>query len=667
MRGWIVRLKAAFMRILMAAGTPEEIGRGVAAGFAVAPWPLPGLQIPLSIVLATLVRGNRAVSVIPQAISNPATMLPLALLQYRLGTWLFPWCEETSDARVRLGALKEAFEGFAWNDFGASAQRFYQVLAGLSADVALPLLAGTFLCSVVGAVAGYFGTVWTVRAYKAGQAARLASPGAGGIAGAAADAAETSRDGDGAAGTAGAERSAAIPVGSSPGLAGVTLNAGSGAEPAGSAVGSDVGSEDGRPNRPGSPKPPEPLEFRKPPGPKGSGASNAASPMAAADVECGGDWRKDAAKLGLHPDRFLPGNRVKLLRDGRETYPAMLDAISKASVSVHLETYTLADDFIGRRFAEAMAAAARRGLDVRLLCDAIGSAGLSERFLGELAAAGVRTAMFHPIAPWRKGWALNKRDHRKMLVVDGATGFVGGLNISKEYVPEEEGGDGWRDTHLEICGPAVGAIAEMFRWAWRHAAGEEVHLPDPPRPVPDGVPAKVIGNRLFRDRHLIRAEYAKVIRGAERFVLISNAFFVPDRRIRRSLAQAARRGVRVEVMVPDRSDVPAATYAGRALYARLLKNGIRLFLWPKKMLHAKTAVVDGIWSTVGSYNMNHRSLFHDLEATATILDRAFGAEMVEMFEEDKRRCRELTLREWEARPWRERVIEKLCYLIRYWL
>ncbi|MCX7806867.1 MAG: phospholipase D-like domain-containing protein, partial [Planctomycetota bacterium] len=184
---------------------------------------------------------------------------------------------------------------------------------------------------------------------------------------------------------------------------------------------------------------------------------------------------------------------------------------------------------------------------------------------------------------------------------------------------------------------------------------------------PDGVPAKIIGNRLFRDRHLIRAEYARVIRRAERFVLIANAFFVPDRRIRRALTRAVRRGVRVEVMVPERSDVPAATYAGRAIYARLLKNGIRIFLWPKKMLHAKTAVVDGIWSTVGSYNMNHRSLFHDLEATAIILDRKFGAAMVETFEADKRICRELSLREWEARPWGERVVERLCYLIRYWL
>ncbi|MCX7806110.1 MAG: DUF2062 domain-containing protein, partial [Planctomycetota bacterium] len=479
MRGWTVRLRAGIRRILRAAGTPEEIGRGVAAGFAVAPWPLPGLQIPLSILLATLVRGNRVVSVIPQAISNPVTMLPLALLQYRLGTWLLPWREETAEARGRLSALKEAFESFTWTDFAASVRRFYGTLADIGADVGIPLLAGTAFCSIVGAAAGYFVTVRAVRAYRAGRAARAPVAGAGGAAemtgggpapaGAVTEgaAAEAGSAGIGTAAPAGPSAgvvtpAAAVapiaPAGPScghPGTAHCAADGSGGPANGGGADKADLSSACRT-----SLSPPGPQEMLEPRDrPASYGSAGAAQPQAAAtERESGSDWRDDAVRLALQPGRFLTGNRVRLLRDGRETYPAMLDAISKARVSVRLETYTLADDFVGRRFADALALAARKRLDVRLLCDAIGSAGLTEGFLRELASSGVRTAMFHPVATWRKGWPLNKRDHRKILVVDGAAGFIGGLNISREYAPEEEGGEGWRDTHLEIRGPAAGAL-----------------------------------------------------------------------------------------------------------------------------------------------------------------------------------------------------------------
>ena len=627
MRRWKTRLKATVRRILRAAGTPEEIARGVAAGFAVAPWPLPGLQVPLSLLLATLVRGNRVVSVIPQAISNPVTMLPLALAQYRLGTWLLPCYRETVDVRRQIGEIKDAFDAFAWTDFMASARRFYGVLSGLGEDVGIPLFVGTLLCSVVGAAAGYFGTLAAVRAYRAGRAGRA---GGGGRA-------------DQAAQTAAADRSSR-PEGRSVepssektrpvGMDGSSCRAAASSRPEGVAAAewSDVGRKE-------------------------------AAPAFSSEA-----WKADALRFGLRPERFLNGNRLKLLRDGREAYPVMLDAIEKAESSVFLEVYTIRDDFVGRRFAEALARKAREGLDVRLVYDAIGSAGLSEDFLGPMNRAGVKTVAFHPVAPWRRDWALNKRDHRKLLVADGARGFLGGINISREYAPSEEGGENWRDTHVEICGPVAGALRDMFAWTLRHATGETIPCASGGAAAfADGVAAKVIANHPFRNRHAIRAEYARVIRRAEKFVFIANAFFVPDRGIRRLLRKAVGRGVRVEVMVPERSDVPAADYAGRAVFSRLLRAGVRIFLWPDRVLHAKTAVVDGVWSTVGSYNMNHRSLFHDLEATLIVVDRRFGAEMVEMFEADRAKCRELHIEDWERRPVKQKVLERLCYLIRYWL
>ncbi|MCW8133905.1 MAG: phosphatidylserine/phosphatidylglycerophosphate/cardiolipin synthase family protein, partial [Planctomycetota bacterium] len=386
---------------------------------------------------------------------------------------------------------------------------------------------------------------------------------------------------------------------------------------------------------------------------------------------------------------FVRAESAKLLIDGERAFPEMLGAIADAKVSVDLETYILVADGTGRRFAQALIEAARRGVQARLLIDAVGSIGLPSAFVDELLAAGVRVGIYHPLLVLRPDWAINRRDHRKILIVDRRVSFTGGLNLSDDYAPKSLGGRAWRDTHARLDGarPAA-ALLSLFEFAW-----EKAHHQEPGGPkhrtirqmvgamisgrervlsVTDGfagggVLMRVIGNREFRQRRRIRATYLHAIRQAREYILIENAFFLPDRGIRRALAKAVKRGVRVAVAVSRVSDPKIGAVAGRVLYSDLLAAGVRIFEWPEPMLHAKTAVVDGAWAVVGSYNINSRSLFHDLEAVVVLADPEFAGALRDQTLADLRRCHEVTQDEHEARPWSQMLLESASYLLRYWI
>jgi cardiolipin synthase len=346
----------------------------------------------------------------------------------------------------------------------------------------------------------------------------------------------------------------------------------------------------------------------------------------------------------------------------------MLAAIRGAREYVHLETYILVADRTGRRFAEALIERARAGVDVRLLYDALGAIGLPSAYLAELHAAGVRTAEYNPVAPWRPRFALNQRDHRKILVVDGRCGFTGGLNISDDYAPVEDGGVGWHDMHCRLEGPAVAELARLFRRTWikcggdvyplREARAEEIVA------LPESAFARIIGNEGRRKRTPIRRVYLHAIRRARSTISITNAYFIPDRGIRRALVNAVKRGVQVRVVVPSTSDVPAVQWATRHLYAHLIKAGVRVYEWAGRMMHAKTAVIDDVWATVGSSNLDHRSLKVNLEVVAIVIDRVFGRRMAEQAVLDIAESREVDLEVWGKRPWWHRPIEWFFYQLR---
>jgi cardiolipin synthase len=364
-------------------------------------------------------------------------------------------------------------------------------------------------------------------------------------------------------------------------------------------------------------------------------------------------------------------NHVTPLRDGQEAYPAMLEAIRGARRTVHLETYSLCDDHVGRAFREALIERRQAGVQVRVMYDAVGSFELPDAFVDSLRAASVQVLEFNPVAPWRARWGLNRRNHQKSLVVDDQVGFTGGLNIGTEYAPLEEGGGGWRDQAVRLEGPVVYDLARNFRRTWIRAGGRQ--FPEArmhrSRPGQEGfrADAAVVSNFGLRSRSRMRQSAFHAISKARDRISVMNAYFLPALRLRRTLRAAAKRGVDVRVIVPAVSDVGAVWWASRRLYTRLLKSGVRILEWPERMMHAKSAVIDGVWTTIGSYNIDSRSMEHNLEVGVIVLDRDVGDEMDRAFEEDASRCREVQLDEWRARPRWHRFVEWFFFQFRYWL
>jgi cardiolipin synthase len=366
--------------------------------------------------------------------------------------------------------------------------------------------------------------------------------------------------------------------------------------------------------------------------------------------------------------KLFNNNQVTILRDGRETFPAILSAISTARYFINIETYIIASDRTGWTFAKALCERAKAGVEVNLLFDSIGGWECDPSFFKALTEAGVRIIEYRPLAPWRPRWGWNNRDHRKIIVVDAEVAFTGGINISDDYAPYEEGGGGWRDTHCQVRGPLVRELNKLFIDTWSRHGGAPL---DRKRHLSGGSPQTgifgcVLDNNDSKNRSKIRRAYLHALRRAKKTIFITNAYFIPDLGILSAIKKARDRGVTVEVMVPGNSDVIVVWYASRALYHRLLSWGVKIFEW-KNMLHAKTAVIDGGWSTIGSCNIDHRSFRKNLEANVLFLDEDFGKQMEEMFYQDREQCTEITLEAFEKRPYWRRIFEQICYFFRYWL
>jgi cardiolipin synthase A/B len=391
-----------------------------------------------------------------------------------------------------------------------------------------------------------------------------------------------------------------------------------------------------------------------------------ATPLSTAIVHVPTELRRYTTDLA----RWRGGNQIRQLVDGGETFPAMLSAIAAAKQSVCLETYIYRADGTGRRFADALIDRATAGVAVRLMYDAIGGFSLTEPFLAELRAAGIEIVEFHPIAPWRRRWSLSRRNHRKILVVDDEIGFTGGLNIADDYASVADGGVGWRDTHCEVRGPVVADLARSFRRMWLNNGGTPYRAS--PRaelvpPIQGDTLARLLDNTVRKRRRRIRRAYLAAIAGAREQILIENAYFIPDRGVRAALRRAVRRGVSVRVIVPGRSDVRLVELASLMVFRSLAKAGVSIQRWRGVMLHAKTAVIDAVWATIGSYNLDNISLFYNLEDTIEVLDAELGAAMVRQFEVDARNSDPFDETTWQKLPWWKKLGAWLAYQFRRWL
>lgn len=368
----------------------------------------------------------------------------------------------------------------------------------------------------------------------------------------------------------------------------------------------------------------------------------------------------------LRGRRVFPHNTVELLIDGEQTFPAMLDAIANARRSIILESYIFADDATGARFRDALVERAKADVNVRVLIDGLGSASTNPAFWAPLRAAGGRVEYYQPILPWRRQWGLWRRDHRKILVVDDVHGFIGGINIANDYAPESWGGRAWHDVHARVEGPVVRELVRLFNRQWRYLTGEHWNATIAPAQRRGGTTLQVLESAITR-RYSVRKAYLRAIRKAQKTIRICNAYFIPDRRFRNALREAARRGVKVQLLVAGTTDVIAVRYASRALYAPLMRAGAEIYEWTDRVLHCKTAVIDGEWCTLGSYNIDARSLLHNLEANIACVDQRLGNAMDEVFEADIAKSRRIDPARWNNRPLGEKVVEQVFFLLRIFL
>jgi cardiolipin synthase len=368
-------------------------------------------------------------------------------------------------------------------------------------------------------------------------------------------------------------------------------------------------------------------------------------------------------------------NAVELLLDGPATHAAMLEAIAGAQHHVHLETYILADDEVGSRFARALADKARAGVPVRVIYDSIGSRSASDDFWAGLERAGVTVRTYNPPDPIQdqNPFDIDTRDHRKLLIVDGRVAFTGGINIDRSYVHPSDavGGtssrSGWRDTHIRIAGPAVAGFQTLFVRLWETLDAPFAEAPYAPHDLDEGdtlvrVLSGVGGNA---EASQIWVAYQAAAKVARERIWITQSYFAPDDELMKAISEAAARGVDVRILVAGFSDSQLLLNASRAYYADLLAGGVRVFESQEQILHAKTMVVDGYWSTVGSSNLDYLSFLHNHEANAVILGPTFAAELEDVFLTDLEHAKEIVANEWRKRSLWQRAQELGAYLIRF--
>lgn len=355
---------------------------------------------------------------------------------------------------------------------------------------------------------------------------------------------------------------------------------------------------------------------------------------------------------------MIPDNRVTLIPDGGEFFTALIDGINRAEKVLLLEFYTIRSDLAGVLFAQALAAAVKRGVRVMLLYDYIGSFETSSDYFRKIQQSGVLCRAFNPLALRRGvGW-LDRRDHRKMALFDGTWAMVGGVNIGNEYSGHGDKGK-WRDAGVIIQGPAMTELRGLFRETWEHDGHQfpaELLLPGE-EPGQGDAGIGIIGSAPHHLRSAIRRSFRLAIAGASFNVRIMTPYFLPGPRLVRSMIRAARRGILVRIILPAVSDVPLVRLLSRAYYHPLLVEGIEIYERQHRILHAKVMLIDDHWSIFGSANLDHRSFLRNYELGAIIDSPDFGRQVVEMFQGDLEQSRRISLDEHQRRGWLVRSLE----------
>ena len=362
---------------------------------------------------------------------------------------------------------------------------------------------------------------------------------------------------------------------------------------------------------------------------------------------------------------FIQGNATKVLLNGDEIFPPMLQAIRDAKASITFETYIYWSGDIGREFAEALAAAARRGVKCHVLLDWVGSVKMDQVLVDQLTAAGVQVKRFHP-PHWSHLARLNNRTHRKLLVVDGLVGFTGGVGIAPEWTGHAQDPGHWRDTHVQITGPVVAQMQSVFLDNWVKVTGQVLHGKAyfPPLTAQGKTAAQMFSSSPSGGSESMQLMYLFSITAAAKSIDLSAAYFVPDDLTLAALVEAMKRGVKVRIIVPG-AHIDSATVrrASRATWGPLLLAGATIAEYEPTMYHCKVLIVDGLLTSVGSTNFDNRSFRLNDEATLNLLDADFAREQTDVFDADLAKSKKIGFVEWANRPWTEKLAERWSRLL----
>jgi cardiolipin synthase A/B len=429
------------------------------------------------------------------------------------------------------------------------------------------------------------------------------------------------------------------------------------------------------------------IETMREPGPVTSAGSEAVLARLGGDAGASGFLREHLAveqKVNAGSPLVL-GNRVTLLQDGPTTLEAMFAAIRQARDHINLETYIFEAGEVGQKFSELLLERQSEGVQVNVIYDSIGGLTTPEAFFERLREGGIRVVEFNPVNPLnekRKTWLLNNRDHRRQLLIDGRIAFVGGVNISDAYSSSPSGkrvgkkakrskaeDPGWRDTHVQIEGPVVAEFQKLFLETWARQKGESLEAQQsfPELQETGNEIVRAIGSKADDPASPIYLTLVSAIRRAEVEIHLTVAYFAPDRQLLKALCEAAERGVDVKLVLPSHTDSWAIFHLGRSHYTKLLRSGVGIFERHGALMHAKTAVIDGVWSTIGSSNLDMRSFLHNDEINAVILGREFAARMEDLFAADLEESEQIVLKKWRRRSSWLRVKEQAARLGAYWL
>lgn len=364
-------------------------------------------------------------------------------------------------------------------------------------------------------------------------------------------------------------------------------------------------------------------------------------------------------------------NSVKLLQNGEEKFPELLEAIESAQSHIHLEYYIYEDDDTGGSIADMLIKKAKEGVEVRFMYDDFGSNGLKRPFLKRLEAAGIRTAPFYKIKLIALANRLNYRNHRKIVIIDGETSFVGGINISDRYRNDHMAKDRlfWRDTHLMLHGPATAYLQYLFICDWNFCSNEElvynpIYFPLPPAPkTVEKEIVQLVSSGPDSELPVIFYSFMEAIGAARKKILITSPYFIPGESLMDALIIAAKGGLQVRILVPGKSDSKMVNAAARSYYTELLKHGVQIFLYEKGFVHAKTMVIDDDLSIIGSANMDYRSFDLNFEANALIYGKEMAGQLEKAFEDDLKQSSEINAADWLNRSKYKHIWEKLIRLL----